>query len=133
MKPGGVWMFRFRESGGNRSVFRCESFLRMGNDGRESGGIGDREIRKDLAVSFDTGSFQTFDEARISQILVAAGSVDTLSPQTTELTFTLFPVSILISQRLADSVLGVTKEFRAETAETLGTEQRPLAAGTAGR
>jgi hypothetical protein len=118
---------------GNRSVFRSESFLRLGNDGGEGSSIGDREIREDLTVSFDTGGFQAFDEARVGHVLVAASGVDTLRPQTAELTFTPFPVAIFIRHRLTDSVLGVTEEFRAETAETLGTKQRPLAAGAAGR
>lgn len=120
-------------SGSNRSVLRCESLLRLGNDGGEGCGIGDREIREDLAVSFDSGSFQAFNETRISHILVAAGGVNTLRPQTAELTFALLPVPIFIRQRFSDGVLGVTEEFRAETAETLGTEQRPLAAGATGR
>jgi hypothetical protein len=101
-------------------VFRSESFLRLGNDGGEGSGVGDREIREDLTVSFDSGSFQSFDEARVGHVLIAAGSVDTLSPQTAELTFALFPISVFIRQRFTDSVLGVTEEFRAETAETLG-------------
>ena len=120
-------------SGSNRSVLRCESLLRLGNDGGEGCGIGDREIREDLAVSFDSSSFQAFNETRISHVLVAAGSVNTLCPQTAELTFTLLPVPIFIRQRFSDCVLGVTEEFRAETAETLGTEQHALATLAAGR
>ena len=62
-------------------MFRFEGFLGLRNDGGEGGGIGDREIRENLAVSFDTGGFQAFDEARVSHILVANSSVDTLGPQ----------------------------------------------------
>ena len=114
-------------------MFRFEGFLGLGNDGGERCGIGDREIREDLAVSFDTGGFQALDETRVGHVLVADGSVDTLGPQAAELTFAPLPVAIFIRQRLADSVLGVTEEFRAETAETLGTKQNALAARPAGR
>ena len=92
-----------------------------------------REIREDLAVGFDAGSFQTFDEARVSHVLGANGGVDTLRPQATELAFAALAVPILIGHRLADGVLGVTEEFRAEPAETLGTKQHALAARTTGR
>jgi hypothetical protein len=82
---------------------------------------------------FDAGGFQAFNEARVGHSLGADGGVDTLRPQPAELTLALFPIPILISQRLADSVLGVTKEFRAETAETLGAQQHALATLAAGR
>ena len=120
-------------SGGCFGSLGFQSLLRLSDDGGECWSIGDREVREDLAVSFDTGSLQAFDEAGVGDVLVAACSVDTLCPQTAELTLALLTVAIFVRHRLADSVLGVTEEFRAETAETLGTEQRPLAAGTAGR
>ncbi len=113
--------------------FRFKSRLGPGYDGGKRGGIGDGEICEDLAVGFDTGGFQTFDEARVGHFLRTDGSVDTLCPEATELSFTPFPVAILVSLRLADCVLGVTEEFGAETAETLGTEQDALAASPAGR
>lgn len=113
--------------------FRFKSCLGPGYDGGKRGSIGDGEICEDLAVSLDTGGFQTFDEARVGHVLRTDGSIDTLGPETTELSFTPFPVAILVGLRLADSVLGVTEEFGAETAETLGAEQDALAARPAGR
>ena len=50
-----------------------------------------------------------------------------------ELAFAALAVAVFVGQRLADGVLGVTKEFRAESAETLGTKQNALAARAAGR
>jgi hypothetical protein len=123
----------FSGSGAGFRSFRFESLLRLSNDGGKGGGISDSEIREDLAVGFDTGSLEAFDEARVGQVFGTDGGVDTLRPETTELTLAPFPVAILIRLRLADSVLGVTEEFRAETAETLGTEQNALAARAAGR
>ena len=80
----------FLGSGGLRSTFGFEGGLDLGNDGGEGGGIVDGEIREDFAVGFNSGSFQAFDETRVGQVLVAAGSVDTLGPQTAELSFAFF-------------------------------------------
>ena len=48
------------------------------------------------------------------------------------MSLTLFTVTILIRLCLTDGVLGITKEFRAETAETFGTSDDALPALAAG-
>jgi hypothetical protein len=113
--------------------FFFESFFRLGNDGAECGGIGDGEIREDLAVGFDASGFQAFHEARVGETLVADGGADTRDPQTAELTFALLTVAIFVGLRLTNSVFCVAEKLRAETAETFGAEQRTLAAFAAGR
>jgi len=102
--------------------------LRLCNDGGEGCWIGDREIRKDLAVGFDTCSLEAFDEAGIVDSLVSDGSVDTLCPETAELSLPLLAVAIFVLLCLADCVLGVTEELRAETAEALCPQKHALAA-----
>lgn len=126
-------MISISASGADRRSFRFERFLCLGDDGRKRGGIGDREVREDLAVGLNASGFETFDEARIGQSLGANGSVDPLRPQPAELAFATLPVAVFIGHRLADGVLGVTEEFRAESAETLGTQQHALATLAAGR
>lgn len=54
-----AWL-RFREEG--LRGFCCECLLRLCDDGGKSGGISDRKIGEDLAVGFDAGGFQAFDE-----------------------------------------------------------------------
>jgi len=115
------------------SRFGFERLFRAGDDGRERRGVLDGDIGEDLAIRFDAGGFQAFDEARVGDALGADGGVDALRPQATELTLAALAVAILVGLRLADSVLGITEEFRAESAETLGSEQHALATLAAGR
>lgn len=122
---------RVSKSGGFELVF--EGLFGLCDDGGECGGIGDGEIGKDLAVSFDTGGFEAFDKAGVGNSFVANCGVDTLCPEAAELPFALFAVAIFVLLRFADGVLGVTEELRAETAEAFGPEQDALAARTAGR
>ena len=112
---------------------RFQGFFGLGDDGAERGGVGDREVGEDLAIRFDSGGLEAFDEARVGQSFVADGSADTLDPQGAELSLALFAVTVFVGLGLADGVLGVAEELRAETAEALGTQQDALATGAAGR
>ena len=119
--PGGwfdVSWIRFRLCGGGGLLF--EGLLCLRYDGGEGGGVGDREIREDLAVGLDAGGLQAFDEAGVGDSLGTDGGVDTLSPETAELAFAPLTVAVFVLLRFADGVLGVTEELRAETAEALG-------------
>ena len=89
------------------------------------------EVSKDLAVGFDTGGFDAFDEARVGQTFGAGSGIDALGPQTAELAFTLLAVAVFVLLSLTNGVLGVTIELRAETAEALGAKQNALAARAA--
>ncbi len=109
-------------------VLVFQGLLCLRNDGGKRGSIGDCEIREDLAVRFDTGGFEAFDEAGVSHVLGTDSGVDTLCPETAELTLALFTVAVFVLLRFADCVLGVTEELRAETAEALCPQDRPLAA-----
>ncbi len=125
--------FPISRSGRSSGSLRFQRLLRLGDDGGECGGVLDREVRKDLAVRFDPGGLQAFDEARVGHVLRTDRSVDTLCPEAAELTLAALAVAVFVGLRLADSVLGVTEEFRAESAETLGTEQHAFASRAAGR
>ena len=89
------------------------------------------EVSEDLAIRFDTGGFDAFDEARVGQTFGAGSGIDALGPQTAELAFAFLTVAVFVLLSLADSVLGVAIELRAETAETLGAKQNALAARAA--
>lgn len=117
---------------GSRGSLLFEGLLRLSDDGGEGSGIGDREIREDLTVCFDSGGFQALDEARVGDSLGTDGGVDTLCPETAELAFAALAVAVFVLLRFTDGVLGVTEELRAETAEALGPQDRALAARTAG-
>ena len=119
----------FGRSGG----LAFKGLLGLGDDGAECGGVGDREIGEDLAIRFDTGGLEAFDEAGVGQSFVACGSADALDPQAAELAFALFAVTVFVGLGLADGVFRVTEELRAETAEALGTQQDALTTGAAGR
>ena len=116
--------------GGSGLLF--EGLLCLRDDGGEGSGVGDREIREDLAVGLDAGGLQSLDEAGVGDSLGTDGGVDTLSPETAELPFAALAVAVFVLLRFADGVLGVTEELRAETAEALGPQDRALAARTAG-
>jgi len=78
------------------------------------------EVGKDLTIHLDVCGLEAFDEARVSQILTTDSSADTLDPKAAELPLALLTVTILILVSLADGVLGVFVEFRAETTEAFG-------------
>ncbi len=106
--------------------------FRLGDDGREGGGIVDGEVGEDLAIGFDAGGFEAFDEARVGETFGPRGGVDALRPESAELAFAAFAVAVFVGERLADGVLGVAEEFRAESAETLGAQQHAFAAFATG-
>ena len=76
-------------------------------DGVKRSFVVDRDIGEDLAIDFDVGRNQSFDEAAVSESAATGGSADTLDPETTELTFALFTVAVFVLTRLVDGVFGV--------------------------
>lgn len=119
--------------GGAGCDFGLEGQFCLGDDCRERCCVMDGDIGEDLAIRFDACGLETFDEARVGHSLGADGGVDTLCPEAAELALAALAVAIFVGLRLADSVLGITEEFRAESAETLGSEQHALATLAAGR
>src|SRR5690242_7211495 len=120
-------------SGGDFLALRFQSLLGLGDDGGERGGVLNGEIREDLAVGFDTGGLEAFDEAGVGQTFVTNGGADTSDPEAAELALPLLTVAIFVGHRLPHGVFGVTEELRAETAEAFRTLQGTLATLAAGR
>ena len=87
------------------------------------------ELGEGLAVQRDTGGLETLHEAGVGQTEGTHGGRNTSGPQTTELTLPLLAVAVLILPCFVNSILSVTIELAAETAETLGAKQDALAAG----
>ena len=112
--------------------FGSECGLGLLNDTVEGSDVVHSEVGKNLAVHLDVSGLKAFDEATVGQILGAGASADTLNPQATELSLTLFTVTILIETGLTDGVLGVSIEFRAEAAESFRTSDDAFPAFAAG-
>ena len=69
-------LFRFRLSlGQNRAGLVLQRVLRDVDDFKERGVVGRGEIRNDLAVEFNFGGNQAFDEAAVSDASGAGGGV----------------------------------------------------------
>lgn len=113
--------------------FLVDRLLGGSEDYVESGGIFDSHVRENLAVNFDLGGVETFHEAAVCQPAITDGSGDTSDPETAELTLTFLTITVLILPSLVNSVFSVTIELRAESAETLGTQQNTFATSSARR
>src|SRR5271166_791325 len=73
-------------------LLRCpaQSALRLLGEALKRGRIFNREISKDLAVEFDTGSLQAVNELAVAHAVQFGGGADTHNPQRAELAFALF-------------------------------------------
>lgn len=115
--------------GSRFALLLFETGLGLSDDGRKSFGIMHGKVGKDLTIDFDAGGIEAFDEAGVGQVFSTGRSADTLDPEATELAFPLLAVAVFVFMRLANGVLGVTIELRAESAEAFRTMKDPLAAG----
>src|SRR5262245_15219530 len=116
-----------------RLGFVFQRALCLINNRFERGLVGNGEVRENLAVQADTGSFQSFSQSAVSHAVRACGSVETLDPKITKCALASFAVAIGPILGLHDRVFGVTKKFRTAAAVTLGFFQHSFPASTACR
>src|SRR4029079_9554347 len=98
----------------------------------ESGLIGNREVRKNLAIKADVGRFQTFRETTVGETLRADSGIEPLHPEHTEVALAGLAVAVGPVFCLHRRVFRVTEEFRSATPVTFGGFQDALAALAAG-
>ena len=75
----------------------------------------DREVSEDLAVDLDTLSVESTHQARVRETLETSSSVDTLDPQSTEVTLLVLTIAEGVGQTLFPSVLGYGPDVLAST------------------
>ena len=75
----------------------------------------DSEVSEDLAVDLDTLSVESTHQARVRETLETSSSVDTLDPQSTEVTLLVLTIAEGVSQTLFPSVLGYGPDVLAST------------------
>ena len=111
------------------TLFGVDGLLGEFENSLEALRICDSELGEGLAVQRDTSGLETLHEAGVGQTEGTHSGRDTSSPEATELTLPLLAVAVLILPCFVDSILSVTIELAAETAEALGAKQDALAAG----
>src|SRR5215469_15273263 len=106
-----------------RTVLRCpaESALRLLGEVLKGARILHREIRKNLAIEFDSGFLQSADEARVAQSMLFCGRADAHDPQRPELPFALLASRISELQAAFDRFFGGTVQLRFGKEITAGT------------
>ena len=95
----------------------------------ESLRVGDSQLGQGLAIQINVSGLKTLHEAGVGQTEGTHSGRDTSSPEAAELTLPLLAVAVLILPCFVDSILSVTEELAAKTAEALGAKQDALAAG----
>lgn len=80
--------------------------LNLINDSFERLRIVQGKISKNLTVDFDTSFMNQAHQFGIRKVFEASGSVDTLNPQSAEVTFLVFTVAVSIGKTFFPSILG---------------------------
>ena len=80
--------------------------LSLGNDGLEGGGVVHCQVGKHLAVDFDAGLVQAAHQFAVGHTFQACGGIDTLNPQSAEVTFLVSTVAECVSQTFFPRILG---------------------------
>jgi len=93
------------------------------DNSRKTGGIGNCQIRKHLAVDFDPGLFQTMYELAVAHIIQTRTGVDSGYPQAPKITFPFLPIPVGIHECLVYGIGSRAEEFAATTAKSLGQFQ----------
>ena len=75
----------------------------------------DCEVSKDLTVDLDTLSVESTHQARVREPFETSSSVDTLDPQSTEVTLLVLTIAESVGQTLFPSVLGYGPDVLAST------------------
>ena len=75
----------------------------------------DSEVSEDLAVDLDTLSVESTHQTRVRETLETSSSVDTLDPQSTEVTLLVLTIAEGVGQTLFPSVLGYGPDVLAST------------------
>src|SRR6478752_6983943 len=86
----------------------------------EGRGVVDGEVREDLAVDLDTGGLEALHEPVVRHAVGAGRSVDALDPEATEVTLLRATVTVGVTQRVGDLLLGLAVEARPLTAVAAG-------------
>ena len=76
------------------------------NDSLESCGIVESEVSKNFAVDFDTALVDQAHELAVREVFETRCSVDTLNPESAEVTLVVFTVAISVGKTFFPSVLG---------------------------
>ena len=103
---------------------RTKLLLYLLNDSLESVRIVDSEVSKDLAVDLNTILVECAHKLAVAQVVKTSGSVDTLNPQSTEVTLLVSTVTISIGETLLISILRNCPDVLAGTIVTLGLLQK---------
>ena len=75
----------------------------------------DCEVSKDLTVDLDTLSVESTHQARVREPFETSSSVDTLDPQSAEVTLLVLTIAESVGQTLFPSVLGYGPDVLAST------------------
>lgn len=106
--------------GGNSKDCLVSGVLYFINNGLESGRIVEGEIGKDLTVDLDSSLVDKTHEFGVRQILHAGSSVDSLDPESAEITLFVLAVAVSVGKTFFPGVLGYGPYVAAATKVTAG-------------
>lgn len=115
-----IFILSCRPKLGDRTMF----LLYLLNDGLESVRVVDCEVSKNLTVDFNTILVESAHELAVAQVIETSGSIDTLNPQSTEVTLLVTTVAISIGETLLISILRNGPDILTGTIVTLGLLQK---------
>src|SRR5262249_40100729 len=106
--------------------------LRLFDDCGEGRGLGDGEVRQNLAVDFDPSRGKAGNKAAIGQTVLAHRCIDALNPQSAKFTLAVLAIAVGVLHRLVDSSLGGADRVLAPAKEALGGLEHLLMLGVGG-
>lgn len=115
-----IFILSCRPKSGDRTTF----LLYLLNDGLESVRVVDCEVSKNLTVDFNTILVESTHELAVAQVIETCSSIDTLNPQSTEVTLLITTVAISIGETLLISILRNGPDILTGTIVTLGLLQK---------
>ncbi len=108
----------------------ASSVFYLFNDGLKSSGIIESEVGKDFAVNLNTCFVDKTHELRVGEVFKACSCIDTLDPESTEITLLILAVAVGVGKTLFPGILGYGPHIAAATEVTTGKFEYFLAASS---
>src|SRR6185369_6802785 len=119
-------------SGASCSRASSQRGANLVGDGLETGWVGARDIREDLAVHFDPGQIQAVDKSGVGEAFEPGRGVDPLDPQRAEVALADLAVAVGVLAGLVHGRLGGADGVLTAPVEALGLLENLLVLGVGG-
>src|ERR1700730_2855738 len=93
------------------SFFLIQRSDRLIKDRFECCIVGDGEVREDFSINFNLRRSQSFDESTVGRAMLAARCINSLNPETPEISLPCFAITIGPRLSLHRCVFGVSEKL----------------------